>query len=72
MGPVLNTQPCPEPSDGCCVIPQWVLHPTGPSFPSPGTFPSCCSSQGNGALLQTASVGLCFIDSLLKSDIPLV
>lgn len=28
-------------SDGWCVVP-----------PSPGTFPSCCSSQGNGALLQ--------------------
>lgn len=76
MGSVLNAQPCEEPSRWVVCGPSVMLlphsHPTGPSLPSPGTFPSCCSSQGNGALLQTASIGLCFIDLLLISDIPMV
>lgn len=44
-------------------------HPTGPSLPRADTFSSCCSSQGNGALLGAASVGLCFIDLMLKINI---
>lgn len=71
---MLDVQPCEDPF-------RWVVcghsvavpaqgRPTGPSLPSAGTFFGCCSSQGNEALLQAASVGLCSIDLLLKSNIP--